>query len=95
MIIMHVTYQLRPGKSGRAFCDALREQQVISRTRSEEGCRRYEFFLPAETDNQVFLLELWENGETMAAHKKTPQCQTLQAIKAQYVAETTFQQYEV
>lgn len=95
MILMLVTYQLKTAGTGRAFYEALVREDVIARTRAEDGCENYQFYAPQERDDQIFLLEAWENAEKMAAHKKTPQCQTLQELKAQFVQETSFSQYQV
>jgi quinol monooxygenase YgiN len=93
MIIMHVTYTLQGGVKQTDFYQALEQGAVIARTSAEDGCIEYRFFYPAEGDDQVFLLEMWEDAEKMAAHKTTEQYRLLQHVKARCVADSAFQQY--
>ena len=95
MIIMHVTYLLKPAAAREDFCRALKRENILSRTRAEDGCQTYQLFYPADAEDQVFLLEIWESAEKMAAHKSTEQCQELQEIKKRYVEHTTFQKFEL
>ena len=88
MIVMHVTYHLKNAGAGRAFCAALEEGEILSHTRLEDGCETYRLFYPADTEDQVFLLEIWQSEERMSAHRQTPQFRRLQEIKGQYVADT-------
>lgn len=94
MIIMHVTYLLKPTAVREEFCRALEREKILDKTRAEDGCRTYQLFYPVDAENQVFLLEIWETAETMAAHKGTDQCRELQEIKKKFVENTSFQQFE-
>ena len=37
MILMHVTYTLRPSALRENFCAALERQEILTRTRAEDG----------------------------------------------------------
>ena len=95
MILMHVTYTLRPSALRENFCAALERQEILTRTRAEDGCQSYQLFYPVDRKDQVFLLEAWESAEKMAVHKRTAQCQDLQKLKAEYVEDPALRQFEV
>lgn len=94
MIILHVTYFLKPTVKRKDFCTELEEKKIISKTREEDGCVAYRFFYPVDAENQVFLLEIWETAEKMAAHKQSEQFRELQMSKLRYVKNTAVNQFE-
>lgn len=61
---------------------------VIEKSRAEEGCHRYAYYYPAESDTQLFLWEQWESREHQKAHCQTAHFAQLGEIKAKYGAET-------
>lgn len=65
MIILNVTYNIKPGMRA-SFVNALQE-------------------------NQVFLLERYEDEEAFAFHKEQEHFKKLQEIKAEYVLSTDIQ----
>ena len=56
MIQLHVTYTMKPGIHPKAFLDALNAANIPSLCRHETGNIRYSYYLPADNDNQLFLL---------------------------------------
>lgn len=83
-----VTYKLTNGAA-----DFLKELQAIGipeLVRAEEGCLRYEYFLPADgSADRVILLEEWQSAELQALHMEQPHMKRLAEIKPDYVSETT------
>lgn len=58
--------------------------------RSEEGCLRYEYFLPADgSADRVILLEEWQSAELQALHMEQPHMKRLAEIKPDHVLKTT------
>lgn len=95
MTILHVTYTLKQPQERSAFCAAMAEEGILAATRKETGCREYRLFHPADRREEVFLLEIWEDSVSMAAHKTTEQFRRLQELKASYVLDTAVKQYEL
>lgn len=62
MIQLHVTYTMKTGIHPKAFFDALNAANIPSLCRHEKGNIRYSYYLPADNDNQLFLLEIWKNN---------------------------------
>ena len=85
MIELHVTYTMKPGIQPKAFYDALNAATIPETCRQEKGNIRYHYFLPVDNDNQLFLLEIWEDKDSLKAHQQTPHFKAMPAIKDQFV----------
>jgi len=92
MILMHVTYRVKPGKR-EAFLQAIREAHIDEASKNEAGNRQYDYYLSVDSAENVLLIEEWENAVVLAAHKTTPHFQKLADIKEQYVEQTFVQKY--
>ena len=80
MIELHVTYTMKPGIPPKAFYDALNAANIPETCRQEKGNIRYHYFLPVDNDNQLFLLEIWEDKDSLKAHQQTPHFKAMPAI---------------
>lgn len=72
MIQLHVTYTMKPGIHPKAFFDALNAANIPSLCRHEKGNIRYSYYLPADNNNQLFLLEIWKNNEHLQIISRHP-----------------------
>lgn len=70
------------------FIKELAEDGVLECIRKEEGCIMYEYFLPAESESCVLLVEKWQSAEAQKAHMKQPHMKRLMEIKDKYVTDT-------
>lgn len=82
-----VTYQIKNG-SAAAFLNELHSLGFPENVRAEDGCRRYEYYLPAEGSSSVILIEEWESAEKQALHLEQPHMKRLADIKSRYVSGT-------
>ena len=87
MIKVEVTYLLKPGRRD-AFYGAIVAQGIDKAAQNEAGNRRYEFAVPANEPDKLYLHELWEDEEALKAHAQMPHYQALALLKEQYVLET-------
>lgn len=94
MIQLHVTYTMNPGIHPKAFFDALNAANIPSLCRHEKGNIRYSYYLPADNDNQLFLLEIWKNNDALTDHQQTSHFLQIPSIKEKYVAHTDLQRFE-
>jgi len=92
MIILNVTYNIKPGMR-ESFVKALQENNIEECVSKEPGNLVYSFYLPINTkeENQVFLLERYEDEDAFAFHKEQEHFKKLQEIKAKYVLSTDIQ----
>lgn len=88
MTNFYVTYVIKDRETRDAFYNEVKKCRVAEKSRSEEGCIRYEFFYPADNDSNMFLWEQWESREAQAAHLKTPHYADFAEIKNRYKVET-------
>lgn len=91
---LNVTYVMKPD-ARQEFLDAVTASGVLEATRQESGCLGYEFFLPAADRERVLLVERWTDRAAQTAHLSGANLKTLGAIKAQYVAETKVEDYDL
>jgi quinol monooxygenase YgiN len=82
-----VTYHLKKG-SAEEFLRKLGKIGVPGLVRSEHGCIRYDYYVPAEENGTLILLEEWESAELQALHLEQSHMKRLAQIKPDYVADT-------
>ena len=86
-IIVHVTYHCLPGKA-EPFVRLLKSRGLQARVRAEDGCLQYAYYLPAQEDNTLLLVERWRDRAAQQVHLTTPHMVALAKIKADCVVET-------
>lgn len=84
MIILHVYYELFEGKR-EAFMKVLNEHQIPQKSKVETGNHAYDYYFPVGEENQLFLLEKWENEACFEAHKQSEHFLKLQDLKKDYI----------
>ena len=94
MIQLHVTYTMKPGVAPKAFLDALNEAHIPEKCRQEKGNIRYAYYFPADDDQRLFLLEIWEDKASLKAHQQAPHFKQMPAVKELYVSETDCVRYD-
>lgn len=94
MYLIHVHYSLKPGKRGE-FVDRIKEAGILTATRLEPGNLMYRYTFPEDNENEIILLEAWEDKTAIKEHLKTEQAEELKKIKQVYVEETLFKTYKV
>ena len=88
MVNFYVTYTLKDKADRDAFYKEIKELAVAEKSRGEEGCIRYTYFFPADSDNQIFLWEQWESRQAQKKHTEQPHFKALGEAKARYSMET-------
>ena len=69
MLYLHVYYTAKDGDDLMNFLREAEEAGIVSKTRKEKGCLQYEYFISAENDREMLLLEKWESAEDQKAHR--------------------------
>lgn len=94
MIVLNVTYQCRPGMRD-AFLKAIAAEGIDAASRAEDGNIRYDYYQPAAGGDELFLLEKWRDAAALSAHADQPHYAGLKDLKAEYVADTAIERFEV
>ncbi len=81
-----VTYHAKPGMRD-AFIQQVFASGVLEEIRREDGCISYQYFLNAENDDQILLLEKWASEDHQKAHMKQQHMDILMSIKNHYIKD--------
>ena len=87
MIKVEVKYILKPNMR-EAFYSSIIAQKIYIASKNEKGNQRYDFDIPENEKDILYLHELWENQASLDAHAKTEHYKALAGLKAKYVIET-------
>ena len=80
-------------QSGRIYTKS--SEEGIAKTPKPKGNYYYDFYHSAEKEDEVMLLEKWENQEVLDLHCKQPHYQRIGELKEQYVVDTVIEKYEL
>ncbi len=94
MIILNVHYKCKPGKRDE-FRENLNILGVPSKTRAEDGCLGYDYYLPVDNDDELLLIERWRDAEALASHGTSAHCVELQPVKQKYITETIINKFVI
>ena len=94
LILLNVRYTIKPGKRDEFF-KKVNEQGIISESRAEPGNYKYNYYKPADSENALFLMEMWVSKEAQAAHIKTEHFSRLQILKKEYVTDVEIEKYNI
>jgi quinol monooxygenase YgiN len=74
-----VTYQFQCKEDRDEFFSQV--VKIGAACRDEEGCLRYDYFLPADHDDEILLVEKWETEKALDAHGSYETAQRIGQIK--------------
>lgn len=84
-----VTYKLKSSIAAE-FLRELSLLGIPELVRAENGCVRYDYYLPADgSADCVILVEEWQTAELQVLHMEQPHMKRLAEIKIRYVSPTT------
>lgn len=93
-LLVNVSYTIKPGKRDE-FLQKVREQQIIKASKAEPGNFKYEYYIPVDTENILFLMEIWANSNAQTLHGKTEHYKRLQTLKNEYVTDVNIEKYDL
>ena len=91
-ILLEVHYTIQPGKRDE-FCQKVIEAGIADASRKEKGNLKYDYYIPLDSDDEVCLIELWENPQAQLEHKTLSHFQKLGELKEMYVENTVITTY--
>ena len=87
MLLLNVTYTMKPGMRD-TFLKEVQAQGILDAVRQEDGCLQYAYYLPAQEDNTLLLVERWRDRADQHVHLTTPHMAALGNINAYCVVGT-------
>ena len=81
MLILTVNYKLKEGKRDE-FVKRLLREKIAEHTRMEQGCIKYEYYLPIDRADELFLLEAWESREDQQIHLQSDHMRKMREFKS-------------
>lgn len=93
-ILLEVHYSIKHGKRDE-FCQKILEAGIADASRNEKGNLKYDYYIPLDSDDEICLIELWENSQAQLEHKTLPHFQKLGELKELYVENTDITIYQV
>ena len=94
MLILHVTFLAKPGER-EIFVREVLDAGIAKASEAENGNYYYDFFFSAENEDEVMLLEKWENQEVLDVHSRQAHYMALGEIKNKHILKTTIEKYEI
>lgn len=91
-LLFVVTYRMQPGHRAD-FLQQVDQLGLDRFFRTEKGCLQYDYLLPAQSADELVLLERWQNADTQQRHIQTPQFEALRQIKEAHVRATSIEQF--
>ena len=95
MIEVHVIYKFASNADRDGFLADIAANDIAAKTHNEAGNVMYDYFIPAFSDNTVFLNEVWQDAEAVSVHATQPHFKMLAGIKEKnHMVEQTIEKYE-
>lgn len=94
MLTIYVKYTALDG-CRETFLREVVEQGILTAIRNEEGCILYDYYLSAQDENVILLLEQWESEAHQRIHMQQSHMQQLIELKNAYIAETKLGKVEL
>ncbi len=93
MKVLNVTYKCKPGKRD-AFLEAIQKEGIDTASRSEAGNLKYEYYIPTDNNDELFLVEKWKDADAITFHFNQGHFKRLGELKAEFVLDTIIEKYE-
>ena len=84
---IYVVYTAKDGMR-EAFLEAITKEGIPEAVRAEDGCIRYDYYLPLDSKNDILLIEEWESEEKQQIHIAQPHMTRLRELKDPYIEAT-------
>jgi quinol monooxygenase YgiN len=94
MIWVDVAYVTKSGKR-EEFYSKLLQQGIITASRREPGNCRYDYSIPTECNNELYLTEIWTDAAAQKLHSSTEHYRKLALLKNEYVEQVKISKYAI
>lgn len=87
-LLLLVTYIAKPGMREQ-FLGEIKKCAILETIRREAGCLAYDYFLAAEDENCLLLVEKWASQEQQQLHMAQPHMKRVAEYKQRWIAQTS------
>lgn len=94
MIKDEVKYILKQGQRD-AFYNAIVEQGIDVAAENEDGNIKYDFDIPVDERDVLYLHEMWKDAEALTLHGQMEHYKALALLKEKYVLDTIIEKTDV
>ena len=91
-ITIHLYYTGKDG-SARRFAQEMVESGLADAVRAEEGCLRYEYFIPMADPETVLLIDCWKDQEAIDRHHASPMMEKIAELRVKYDLHMRVERY--
>ena len=93
MLVFNVTFRCRPGMRDE-FLEKIISEGIQDAGRAEEGNLQYDYFIPVDGSDDLFLVEKYRDEDAVAAHVRQAHVARLVELKELYVTDLILEKYE-
>ncbi len=90
---IYVVYTAKDGMR-EGFLRAIEAEGIPAAVRAGDGCLRYDYFLPLDSENDILLVEEWESEEKQQIHVAQPHMVRLREMKNDYIEATRLGKFQ-
>ncbi len=91
-LFVQTRFHLKKG-TRQEFYRRFRDNNIREFSRSEVGNLEYELYLALDSDDDICILEKWQDQESREAHRETLHYAVLSELKQKYVKSTDSNQF--
>ncbi|WP_106460953.1 putative quinol monooxygenase [Anaerococcus sp. Marseille-P3915] len=85
---------LYKGKDSKKFAKEMTEKGIVERIRAQKGNIRYEYYQSLERDDEILLLDIWENQEALDIHHQSPMMDEIMKLREKYDVKMEVHKYQ-
>lgn len=85
---------LYKGKDSKKFAKEMTEKGIVDRIRAQKGNIRYEYYQSLERDDEILLLDIWENQEALDIHHQSPMMGEIMKLREKYDVKMEVHKYQ-
>ena len=94
MEVLNVTYHCKEGMR-EEFLGTIIAEGIDKKCRAENGNIKYDYYFAADDENELFLVEKWENADVLAVHMQQDHFKRLGELKEQFVEDTEIMRFHM
>ena len=94
MIVLNVIYKCKP-EMREEFLEMIMSEGIDVACRNESGNIKYDYYIPTDDNDDLLLVEKWQDAESLAEHSKQPHFARLGELKKDYVNDTLIEKFIV
>lgn len=79
--------------SARKFAEEMISSGIVRDIRAEDGNLRYEYFVPLDDNETVFLIDSWRDQSALDAHHSSPMMAKIAMLREKYDLHMTVERY--